>query len=73
MDSYAAATDAFQAYLDWIEKQGRKDSPNWHLVNGLRRLAQGLQQDHAAEEEHRKSFARSAGRRTSVVLDDGTV
>jgi len=59
VDFYAVATDSFQAYPDWIEKQGRKDSPDWHLVNGLLRLAQGLQQDHADEEERRKSFARS--------------
>lgn len=59
VDFYAAATDSFQAHMDWIEKQGRKDSPEWHLVNGLLRLAQGLQHDHADEEERRKSFARS--------------
>jgi hypothetical protein len=56
---YTAATDSFQAHLDWIEKQGQKDSPDWHLVNGLLCLAQGLQQDHADEEDRRKSFARS--------------
>lgn len=59
VDFYAVATDSFQAHLDWIEKQGRKDSPDWHLANGLLRLVQGLQQDHSVEEERRKSFARS--------------
>ena len=57
MDFYTVAADSFQAHLDWIEKQGQKDSPDWHLVNGL--LAQGLQHDHADEEERRRSFARS--------------
>ena len=61
MDFYTVAADSFQAHLDWIEKQGRKDSPDWHLANGLVCLAQGLQQDHVDEEERRKSFARSVG------------
>jgi hypothetical protein len=59
VDLYAVATDSFQSHLDWIEKQGPKDSPDWQLVNGLLRLAQGLRQDHVEEEERRKSFARS--------------
>ena len=59
VDFYAVAADSFQAHLDWIEKQGRKDSPDWHLVSGLLCLAQGLHQDHADEEERRRSFARS--------------
>jgi alkyl hydroperoxide reductase subunit AhpC len=41
VDVYAVSTDSFQAHLDWIEKQGRKDPPDWHLVNGLLHLAQG--------------------------------
>jgi hypothetical protein len=57
---YAVATDSFQTHLDWLEQQGRKDSPDWHLSNGLLRLAQGLRQDHEAEEERRKSFARTS-------------
>jgi hypothetical protein len=60
VDFYAVATDSFQTHLDWIERQGRKDSPDWHLTNGLLRLAQGLQQDHEAQEERLKSFARSS-------------
>ena len=60
VDFYAVATNSFQTYLDWIEQQGRKDSPDWHLTNGLLRLAQGLQQDHEAQEERLKSFARSS-------------
>jgi len=59
VDLYAAATASFQARLDWIEHQGQRDSPDWHLTNGLLRLAQGLQQDHEAQEERLKSFARS--------------
>ena len=46
VDFYAVATDSFQARLNWIENQGQKDPPDWHLTNGLLRLAQGLQQDH---------------------------
>ncbi len=60
VEFYASATDSFQAHLDWIEKQGRKDSPDWYLTNGLLRLAQGLQQDDEAQEERLKSFARSS-------------
>ena len=63
VDFYAVAIDSFQAHLDWIEKQGQKDSPDWHLTNGLLRLAQGLQQDHEAQEERLKSFARSSPHR----------
>jgi hypothetical protein len=63
VDFYALATDSFQTRLDWIEQQGRKDSPDWHLTNGLLRLAQGLQQDHEAQEERLKSFARSSPHR----------
>ena len=63
VDFYAVAIDSFQAHLDWIEKQGRKDSPDWHLTNGLLRLAQGLQQDREAQEERLKSFARSSPHR----------
>ena len=57
---YAVATDSFQTHLDWLEQQGRKDTPDWHLSNGLLRLAQGLRQDHEAAEERRKSFARTS-------------
>jgi hypothetical protein len=53
------ATDSFQMHLDSIEQQGRNDSPDWHLANGLLRLAQGLRHDHDAEEDRRKGFARS--------------
>jgi hypothetical protein len=60
VDFYAVATDSFQTHLDWLEQQGRKDSPDWHLSNGLLRLSQGLRQDHEAEEERRKSFARTS-------------
>ena len=60
VDFYAVAASSFQIHLDWIEQQGRKDTPDWHLANGLLRLAQGLQQDHEAQEERQKSFARSS-------------
>lgn len=59
MNFYAAAVYSFQESLTWMERQGRKDSPDWHLANGLLRLAQGLKQDHDAQEELLKSFARS--------------
>ncbi len=59
MDFYAVAIHSFQGNLDWIERQGRKDSPDWHLANGLLRLAEGLRQDHEAQEECQKSFART--------------
>jgi hypothetical protein len=59
MNFYAAAVHSFQESLNWMERQGRKDSPDWHLANGLLRLAQGLKQDHDAQEDRMKSFARS--------------
>ena len=58
-DFYTEAADSFEQNLHWIEEQGRKDSADWHLVNGLLRLAQGLQHDYEAEEDRRRSFARS--------------
>jgi len=59
MNFYAAAVHSFQESLNWMERQGRRDSPEWHLANGLLRLAQGLKQDHDAQEDRMKSFARS--------------
>ena len=59
VDFYAVAASSFQIHLDWIEQQGRKDTPDWHQANGLLQLAQGLQQDHEAQAERVKSFARS--------------
>jgi hypothetical protein len=62
VDFYTVAADSFQAKLNFIEKEGRQNSsPDWHQANGFLRLAQGLQQDHADEEQRRKSFARSVG------------
>ncbi len=58
---FSAAVRSFQENLDRIETQGRKDSPDWHLANGLLLLAQGLQQAREEEEELRRSFARSWG------------
>lgn len=59
-DFYAEATDSFEQHLRWIEEQGRRDSPDWQLVKGLLRLAQGLRHDYEAEEDRRKSFGRSS-------------
>ena len=53
-DFYTEAADSFEQNLHWIEEQGRKDSADWHLVNGLLRLAQGLQHDYEAEEDRRR-------------------
>ncbi len=57
--SYDAAAQSFQESLNRIERDGRKDVLEWHLVNGLLRLAQGLKEDCDAQEEIRKGFARS--------------
>ena len=59
IDFYSMAAHSFQENLNWIEKEGRKDSPDWRLANGLLRLAEGLQQDYTEREERLKSFARS--------------
>ena len=59
IDFYSAALQSFQENLDRIEKQGRRDSPEWHLANGLLHLTRGLQQAREEEEELRRSFARS--------------
>jgi hypothetical protein len=59
IDFYESATQLFQDTLERIEKEGRKDSPEWYLANGLLRLAQGLKEDHDAQEERLKGFARS--------------
>ncbi len=58
-DYYSVAVRSFQENLDRIEKDGRKDSTDWHLANGLLRLAQGLQQSFKDEEDRRRGFARS--------------
>ncbi len=63
MDFFAEATESLEQNLRWIEQQGQKNSPNWHLVNGMLRLAQGLRLDHEAEEDRRRSFARSCSSR----------
>ena len=60
MDFYGVAIHSFRENLDWIERQGRKDSPDWHLANGFLRLAQALKQDHDDQEERLKSFARTS-------------
>lgn len=60
LDFYSAAARSFQEDLDRIEKDGRKDSPDWHLANGLLQLTQGLQQAREEEEDLRRCFARSS-------------
>ena len=57
---YSAAARSFQEDLDRIERDGRKDSPDWHLANGLLQLTQGLRQAREEEEDLRKCFARSS-------------
>jgi hypothetical protein len=32
---FAAATESFQTNLEFIEREGRRGSPEWHLANGL--------------------------------------
>jgi hypothetical protein len=59
IDFYSAASRSFQEDLDRIEKDGRKDSPDWHLANELLQLTKGLQQAREEEEDLRKSFART--------------
>ncbi len=56
---FSAAVRSFWENLDRIETEGRRDSPDWHLANGLLQLAQGLEQVREEEEELRRSFARS--------------
>ena len=63
LDFYSAAARSFQEDLDRIERDGRKDSPDWHLANGLLQLTQGLRQAREEEEDLRKCFARSSTRR----------
>jgi hypothetical protein len=58
-DFYESATQSFQESLERVEKEGRKDSPEWYLAAGLLRLAQGLKEDQDAKEELQKGFARS--------------
>jgi hypothetical protein len=59
-DFYSAAARSFQEGLDRIERDGRQDSPDWHLARGLLELTQGLQQAREEDEALRKSFARSS-------------
>jgi hypothetical protein len=60
IDYYEAAAQLFQEDLNRIEREGRKDVPEWQLVNGLLLLAQGLKkEDRDAKAELRKGFARS--------------
>lgn len=58
IDFYSAAAQSLQQDLDRIEKDGRKDSPDWRLAKGLLQLTPGLQQARDAERDLRKSFAR---------------
>lgn len=65
IDFYSAASQSFEKDLDRIEKEGRRDSSEWHLAEGLLHLTQGLQQACEEEEDLRKCFARSSTRRKS--------
>ena len=56
---YAEAAKSFKENLRCIEARGQKNSADWYLVNGLFRLAQGLATEHEAEEDRRRSYARS--------------
>jgi hypothetical protein len=56
---FATAIHSFQQNLSHIEAEGRKESPDWHLLNGLLRLAQGLKQLDDKLEGHLGDFARS--------------
>jgi len=70
MNSYAVAIHSFQENLNSLERQGRKDSPDWHLTYGLLQLAHGLKQDHDDQEERLRCFARSA--RTSRIAPEAS-
>lgn len=59
IDFYGDATQSFEENLKRIEREGRTDSAEWHLASGLLRLAQGLKEDHDAQEDRQKGFARS--------------
>ena len=59
IDFFASAIQSFEQNLSLIENEGRKESPEWHLASGLLRLAQGLKEDHDAQEDRQKGFARS--------------
>ncbi len=59
IDHYQAATQSFQDGLILIESDGRKESWEWHLANGLLRLTQALRQAYEEETDLRKGFARS--------------
>ena len=62
IDFYSAAARSRQEDLDRIEKDGRRDSPDWHLAKGLLQLTQGLQQAREQEEDLRRCIARSSTR-----------
>ena len=64
-NSYAAATLSFREMLSRLESEGRKDSQDWYLANGLLQLAQGLQQVHEEDEDRMKGYVRSAPAHTS--------
>jgi hypothetical protein len=57
-DYYGLAIYSFRQNLSDIERSGQKETPAWHLVAGLVRLVQGLQQDQAFLEEYLKELAK---------------
>jgi hypothetical protein len=57
IDFYSVSARSFEEDLDRIEKDGRKDLPDWHLAKGLLQKTKGLQQAREEEEDLRKCFA----------------
>jgi hypothetical protein len=42
---FSVAIASFRYNLEQIQNQGRESAPEWHVANGLLRLAQGMLQD----------------------------
>lgn len=59
INPYRAAIKSFRDSLLLIEKEGRKGSPEWHWVNGLLRLSQGIKHDRDVEMERQRGYART--------------
>jgi hypothetical protein len=66
-DFYSVAARSFRENLDRIETDGRKDSPDWYLANGLLSLAQGLQQDRDDEVDRQRLFGRTGPARLAEI------
>jgi CheY-like chemotaxis protein len=58
-DNYFSVAIASLRYnVDQIKKEGRESSPDWHLANGLLRLAEGILQEVLILEERLSGFER---------------